>query len=126
MNDTYGDGNTYRGETSKDSDIYTYKISVTQPSSHIQFCKPDGTEIMRISKDGVTVSPDVPVDEAAQTVINALDVYIKQMVKREWVDLTDDEMLMIYLQPHENKKYSLGRMVQQKLKEKNTKENNNV
>ena len=40
--------------------------------------------------------------------------------KSEWVDLTDDEMLMIYGQQHEGKKYSLGRMVQAKLKEKNT------
>ena len=37
----------------------------------------------------------------------------------EWVDLTDDEMLMIYGQKHEGKKYNLGRMVQQALKEKN-------
>ena len=40
--------------------------------------------------------------------------------QRTWVDLTDDEMLMIYGQKHEGKKYSLGRMVQQALKEKNT------
>ena len=40
--------------------------------------------------------------------------------KREWIDLTDDEMLMIYGQKHEGKKYSLGRMVQQALKEKNS------
>ena len=40
--------------------------------------------------------------------------------KREWVDLTDDEMLMIYGQDHEGKKYNIGRMVQQALKEKNT------
>jgi len=40
--------------------------------------------------------------------------------KSAWVDLTDDEMLMIYGQRHEGKKYSLGRMVQQALKEKNT------
>ena len=39
--------------------------------------------------------------------------------KREWVDLTDDEMLMIYGQDHEGKKYNIGRMVQQALKEKN-------
>jgi hypothetical protein len=39
--------------------------------------------------------------------------------KSEWVDLTDDEMLMIYGQNHEGKKYNLGRMVQQALKEKN-------
>ena len=40
--------------------------------------------------------------------------------QRTWVDLTDDEMLMIYGQDHEGKKYNLGRMVQQALKEKNT------
>ena len=40
--------------------------------------------------------------------------------EHEWIDLTDDEMLMIYGQKHEGKKYSLGRMVQQALKEKNT------
>ena len=40
--------------------------------------------------------------------------------QRTWLDLTDEEMLMIYGQQHEGKKYSLGRMVQQALKEKNT------
>ena len=40
--------------------------------------------------------------------------------QRTWADLTDDEMLMIYGQDHEGKKYNLGRMVQQALKEKNT------
>jgi hypothetical protein len=39
--------------------------------------------------------------------------------KKEWVELTDDEMLMIYGQTHEGFKYSLGRMVQALLKEKN-------
>lgn len=45
---------------------------------------------------------------------------IPLFTQRTWVDLTDDEMLMIYGQKHEGKKYSLGRMVQQALKEKNT------
>jgi hypothetical protein len=40
--------------------------------------------------------------------------------QRTWVGLTDEEMLMIYGQDHVGKKYSLGRMVQQALKEKNT------
>jgi hypothetical protein len=40
--------------------------------------------------------------------------------KKEWVGLTDDEMLDIYGQNHEGKKYNLGRLVQAKLKEKNT------
>jgi hypothetical protein len=54
--------------------------------------------------------------------INALPVGTKLYTappQREWVELTDDEMLMIYAQPHEGFKYSLGRMIQVKLKEKN-------
>ena len=50
---------------------------------------------------------------------------VKPTPQRTWVDLTDDEMLMIYGQKHEGKKYSLGRMVQAKLKEKNTLLKNN-
>jgi hypothetical protein len=42
-----------------------------------------------------------------------------QAMPREWIGLTDDEMLMIYGQQHEGKKYSLGRMIEAKLKEKN-------
>jgi hypothetical protein len=45
---------------------------------------------------------------------------IVKQSQRTWVGLTDEEMLMIYGQQHEGKKYSLGRMVQQALKEKNT------
>jgi hypothetical protein len=40
--------------------------------------------------------------------------------QREWVGLTDDEMLDIYAQDHEGKKYNRGRLVEAKLKEKNT------
>jgi hypothetical protein len=42
-----------------------------------------------------------------------------QAMPREWIGLTDDEMLMIYGQQHEGKKYSLGRMIEAKLKQKN-------
>lgn len=45
---------------------------------------------------------------------------IPLFTQREWVDLTDDEMLMIYGQKHDGKKYNLGRMVQKALKDKNT------
>ena len=54
-------------------------------------------------------------DEARAAIKEAL----AQPPQRTWVDLTDDEMLMIYEQKHEGKKYSLGRMVQAKLKDKN-------
>ena len=51
---------------------------------------------------------------------SSVDKAVNAMSQRTWVDLTDDEMLMIYGQDHEGKKYNLGRMVQQALKEKNT------
>ena len=40
--------------------------------------------------------------------------------KRPWVGLTEEEMMMIYGQSHEGKKYSLGRAIEAKLKENNT------
>ena len=39
--------------------------------------------------------------------------------QRTWVGLTDDEMLIIYGQSHEGKKYSLGRMIETILRNKN-------
>ena len=40
--------------------------------------------------------------------------------QREWVGLTDEEMFSIYGQNHEGAECSLGRLVEAKLKEKNT------
>lgn len=39
-------------------------------------------EVLRISKEGITANPDVPVDEAAQAILRALDGYIKEMVRK--------------------------------------------
>ena len=60
------------------------------------------------------------LDLALLCLFPVLFMLAKTSDKKEWVDLTDDEMLMIYGQNHEGKKYNLGRMVQQALKEKNT------
>jgi hypothetical protein len=38
-------------------------------------------EVLRISATGITANPDVPVDEAAQAVLRALDSYIKKMIE---------------------------------------------
>ena len=55
-------------------------------SSHITFLAPKGTiehtEVMRITRDGVFVNPDVAVDEAAKTVLDALDDQIKILVQK--------------------------------------------
>lgn len=43
----------------------------------------DNIEIMRLSRDGVWVNPDIPVDDAAKAVIAALDGYIKSFILQE-------------------------------------------
>jgi hypothetical protein len=40
-------------------------------------------EVMRIHKNGVTVNPEMALDEAAQHVINALDAHIKNLIQVE-------------------------------------------
>jgi hypothetical protein len=42
----------------------------------------DKTEVMRITKEGVWVNPDIPVDEAAKAVLDALDSQIKVLVQK--------------------------------------------
>lgn len=37
-------------------------------------------EVMRISMDGITVNPNIPMDDAAKYVISALDMHIKAMI----------------------------------------------
>ena len=55
-------------------------------SDHITFLKHkeafEHTEVMRITKDGVFVNPDVAVDDAAKTVLDALDDQIKILVQK--------------------------------------------
>ena len=60
-------------------------------------------------------------DKVKSAKSNGLSVVLlyPESKEKEWVGLTDHEMLMIYMQPHEGFKYSLGRMVEAKLKEKN-------
>jgi hypothetical protein len=40
-------------------------------------------EVMRIHKNGVTVNPEMALDEAALHVINALDDHIKNLIQAE-------------------------------------------
>ena len=57
-------------------------MSTHQPTGSIQFLMNDSTEVLRISKDGITANPDVPVDEIAQTVLEALADNIRVLVQR--------------------------------------------
>jgi hypothetical protein len=54
-----------------------------------------GKEVLRITATGITVNPDVSVDEAAAAVIDVLDAHMKHLAKRPWVGLTDAELIEI-------------------------------
>jgi hypothetical protein len=41
-------------------------------------------EVLRISPEGITANPDIPVDEAADAVIRALGGSIQQMIERSF------------------------------------------
>jgi hypothetical protein len=41
-----------------------------------------GTEVMRITRDGVWVNPDVAVDDTAKAVLQAIEGYVKVLVQR--------------------------------------------
>ena len=50
---------------------------------NITFLTNASKEVMRIDNNGVTINPEMPLDEAAQHVINALDAHIQHLVRSE-------------------------------------------
>ena len=85
------------------------------------------TEVMRITRDGVWVNPDLEVDEVAKAVLNALDSQIKVLIqkavedappKREWVGLTRLELDIATLNLEDLS--DCYKAIEAKLKEKNT------
>ncbi len=61
-----------------------YKLHDSRPANTIQFYggPEPRTEVLRISKDGIWANPDIPTDEAAKKVLEAIDGYVKGMVER--------------------------------------------
>jgi len=45
-----------------------------------------GLEVLRLSKDGIWANPDIPADDAAKLVLEAIDCNIKVMVDRAVAD----------------------------------------
>ena len=45
-----------------------------------------GLEVLRLSKNGIWANPDIPADEAAKLVLEAIDCNIKVMVDRAVAD----------------------------------------
>ncbi len=61
-----------------------YKLADPKPNNIIFYntLGGDQVEIMRISEKGITANPDVPVDEAADAIIRALNGHIEAMIEK--------------------------------------------
>ena len=77
--------------------VQKYNIAPPIPNNIVFYNDIEGkkVEVLRITKDGIMANPNVPVDEAAEAVIRALDGYIKNLTKRTWIELTDDEINLL-------------------------------
>jgi len=99
------------------------KYSFHQPPNNIIFydtSKGYQCEVLRITKDGITANPDVPVDEAADAVIRALDNYIKNLTQRTWVGLPNEDFIEACQMAERGNYLVAFQRIQAKLKEKNT------
>ena len=48
----------------------------------IQFHSHPATEVLRLTKDGIWANPDIPADDAAKLVLEAIDDNIKILVQK--------------------------------------------
>jgi hypothetical protein len=64
-----------------------YKLHDSRPTNSLQFFSNvnngPSVEVLRISKDGIWVNPDVSTDEAAKSVLESLDRHIKGLLGKE-------------------------------------------
>ena len=56
------------------------KASIIYPGPSVSIQNP--VEVMRLSRDGVWINPDLKPGEAAQAVLNSIDAQIKVLVER--------------------------------------------
>ena len=52
------------------------------PASITFYSNDDGIEILRLTRDGVFVNPEIKPDDAAKAVLDAIDSQIKVLVQR--------------------------------------------
>jgi phage gp29-like protein len=64
--------------------LQQYKLHDSRPANTVQFYggPEPRTEVLRLSQDGIWANPDIPCDEAAKKVLEAIDGYVKGMVER--------------------------------------------
>ena len=63
--------------------VFTRDLGAEMTSNTIQFFSGEpSVEVLRLSKDGITVNPDIPTDEAAKAVLKALHYNVKVLVQK--------------------------------------------
>jgi hypothetical protein len=62
----------------RDPNTGEFLLSITgiTPSPNITFFQPAGREVMKITREGITVNPEVETDDAAKAVLKALESMI--------------------------------------------------
>ena len=108
--------------------VQKYNIAPPIPNNIVFYNDIEGkkVEVLRITKDGIMGNPNVPVDEAAEAVLRALDGYIKNLTQRTWVGLTEEELCEIVGVSTNDSDWNVYkvqewlRKVEAKLKHKNT------
>jgi hypothetical protein len=69
--------------------LYTASWSIPEPISAnipntITFYAGNPKEVMRIERDFIWVNPDVEINEAAMTVLEAMEGMLAEMLRKEW------------------------------------------
>ena len=109
--------------------VQKYNIAPQIPNNIVFYNDIEGkkVEVLRITKDGIMGNPNVPVDEAAEAVLRALDGYIKNLTKRTWVELTEDDKVLIKHDANFNQFMTAGEyadrvqaLTEARIKDKNT------
>ena len=83
------------------------------------------TEVMRITRDGVWVNPEISIDDTVKSVLASLDSQIKVLIKsaveeqREWVGLTKEEVNSWEL-PDCPTVFEFVQFIEDKIKDRNT------
>lgn len=89
---------------------YTIHGPTAPPNIHF-YGGEDKTEILRLSKDGIWANPDVPCDEAAKKVLEAVDVYLRVMVEKAVIAAVNEEIEACAAIAHEAEPYQAADLI---------------
>ena len=90
---------------------YTIHGPTAPPNIHFYGGHDPKVEILRLSKDGIWANPDVPCDDAAKKVLEAVDVYLRVMVEKAVTAAVNDEIEACAAIAHEAEPYQAADLI---------------